>query len=131
MRVAFIGLAVILATTSSALAQTDCKAEPEPAVMSLSDFEKLEIEAAKTTLSNVTKDVKQYQTGVAAERTCLETQMKAIEDKGKEASDAEKKLLNSLTETYNATVDAEAALGKNVNAMYDSLCARGEKGYCP
>jgi hypothetical protein len=131
MRVAFIGLAVILATTSSALAQTECKAEPEPAIMSLAEFEKLELAEAKAAIVKMGDDTKQYQTGVKAYRDCLELQIKTIEDKGKKATDEEKASLNKLTETFNASVDAEVKLGNTVNTMMDSLCARGEKAYCP
>jgi hypothetical protein len=132
MRVAFIGLAVFLATTSSALAQSDtCKNDPEPVLMSLSDFEKLDLEAAKTASQNAYKDIKLYQEGATAYRACVSAQSEAIKAKGDEATSAEKSTMKKLNEAHDKTIDVEANLAKNFNAMLDSLCARGDKPSCP
>jgi hypothetical protein len=132
MRVAFIGLAVILATTTSALAQSDtCTAEPEPAVMALSDFEELELEKAKEASTNLYKDIKLYQERNTAYRACLTPQIDAIKAKGDEATAADRSAMKKLVEAHDKSIESEETVGKNFNAMLDSLCARGDKGSCP
>jgi hypothetical protein len=132
MRVALLGLAVILATTSSALAQSDaCKADPEPELMSLSDFEKLDLAKAKETSQNIYEDVKRYQAASKTYRDCLTPQIDAIKAKGDEATASDRSAMKKLVDAHDKTIEIEETLAKNFNAMLDSLCARGDKASCP
>ena len=133
MRVALIGLAALVASTSLALAETpaDCKAEPEPVLMPLSEFEKLDLEKAKEVSNNTYKDIKTFQTGNTAYRECLARQSDAIKLKGDDATKADKATKQKLDEDHDKAIDREEKLAKNFNAMLDSLCAKGDKGSCP
>ena len=132
MRVAFYGLALIVATTSAAWAAGEtCKADPEPVVMPLADFEKLDVDKGKAATADLFKDIKLYQTANEAFRACLGKEMDAIKAKGDKVSEAEKAAYGKMADEYNASVEREQAIAKSANAMLDSLCARGDKPSCP
>jgi hypothetical protein len=132
MRIAFVGVfLLLLAQSASAAVTISCRPEPEPLLISVTEFQAMPVDAAKKRLSDTLADIKLFQEGLKVYRECLQRAGQTMQQKAAEKrEELPASELQQLDNFWNATVEQEERIVRDFDALRGSLCSRGEQPYC-